>query len=285
MIRELTSLEGLEDFIEKLNADPDYSEPMLSTPEQIACNLTAAVKKPDNRVLGVYRAGELAGLFVFLILEEERYLEMIVGLSRDPAAYDEILAWLAAHWPGYQADFVFNPGNGLLKERLTDRGASFCPEQQKMVFAGPMPPVDCTGIEPLSPERLPQYLAMHGTDVYWTGEKVAAAPERFRVLLAVDAGRVVGYLDVTRCFEENEPYDLLVLEEYRRRGWGRRLLAKALELNRPSGMMLLVDADNVPALALYESMGFAKVLGQNNLTVTWEIPEQSAPPRREGGAL
>ena len=105
------------------------------------------------------------------------------------------------------------------------------------------------------------------------------------MLLAVDAGRVVGYLDVTRCFEENEPYDLLVLEEYRRRGWGRRLLARALELNRPSGMMLLVDADNVPALTLYESMGFTKVLGQNNLTATWEIPEQSAPPRREGGAL
>ena len=72
--------------------------------------------------------------------------------------------------------------------------------------------------------------------------------------------------------EENEPNDLRVLEAYRRRGWGRRLLAKAIELNRPHGMMLLVDTDNVPALRLYESMGFEKAEGENSLTASWQIP-------------
>ena len=77
---------------------------------------------------------------------------------------------------------------------------------------------------------------------------------------------------MTHCFAENEPYDLLVLEEYRGMGYGRKLLAKALERNQPNGMMLLVDADNDPAIHLYESVGFAKVQGQNNLTAHWTLP-------------
>lgn len=110
--------------------------------------------------------------------------------------------------------------------------------------------------------------------MYWTGEKVAAAPERFRIFLAIDGGRVVGYLDVTHCFEENEPYNLFVLPEYRRRGFGRKLLAAALECNRPKGMMLLVETDNTAAIRLYESMNFKTVPGQNSLTAHWRIPEE-----------
>ena len=102
---------------------------------------------------------------------------------------------------------------------------------------------------------------------------MAQAQERFRTFLAIHDGKVVGYLDVTYIFKENEPFDLFVLTEYRRRGYGRKLLAKALEQNEPNGMMLLVDADNVPAIHLYESMGFAKVQGQNNLTAHWRVSE------------
>ena len=79
-------------------------------------------------------------------------------------------------------------------------------------------------------------------------------------------------MDVTYCFEENEPFDLLVLEKYRRKGYGRKMLAKALEMNHPKQMMLLVDVDNMPAIRLYESMGFETADGQNSLTAHWRIP-------------
>ncbi|MBD5460380.1 MAG: GNAT family N-acetyltransferase [Lachnospiraceae bacterium] len=76
---------------------------------------------------------------------------------------------------------------------------------------------------------------------------------------------MVGYLDVTCCHEENEPYDLWVREEYRRKGYGRKLLAKALEMNKPKGMMLLVEIHNEAAIHLYESMGFEKMDNQNSV--------------------
>ena len=141
-----------------------------------------------------------------------------------------------------------------------------------MAFSGKAPDVDTEGIVPLSDQYMEQYAAMHNTDMFWTADKVAKRPDRFNVFLAVDQSNVVGYIDVTNCYEENEPYDILVKEEYRRRGWGRKLLGKALKENEPSSMMLLVDIDNEPALTLYESMGFVKRQGENNITAFWKMP-------------
>ena len=39
-----------------------------------------------------------------------------------------------------------------------------------------------------------QYLALHDDDRYWTGERVLAAQDTFRVLLAIEDGAVAGYL-------------------------------------------------------------------------------------------
>ena len=141
-----------------------------------------------------------------------------------------------------------------------------------MVLGTPNLGIDTAGVELYSEKYAQQYFAIHNKDMYWTGEKVVQAQDRFRTILAIHDGKVIGYMDVTYCFDENEPFDLFVLEDYRRKGYGRKLLAKALELNQPNGMMLLVDADNYPAIRLYESMGFAKVQGQNNLTAHWTVP-------------
>ena len=142
-----------------------------------------------------------------------------------------------------------------------------------MVLETPVLGVDTSDIEPLSARYAEAYCSMHNKEMYWTGEKIMAAQDRFRTFLAIRAGRVVGYLDVTYTRRENEPFDLFVLPEYRRMGYGRKLLAKALDMNRPNGMMLLVDVDNEPAIRLYASMGFAKAQGQNNLTAHWRIPD------------
>ena len=127
------------------------------------------------------------------------------------------------------------------------------------------------GIEALSEQTEAQYLALHNQDLYWTGERVVANPD-FHVFVAVDKGLVVGYVDVSAWSDENEIYDLLVMEAHRRKGWGRKLLARAIESNRPKELMLVVDVDNAPAIALYRSLGFETVPGQNSLTASWLIP-------------
>ncbi len=266
-IRELKTYEECQAFTENFIGDLKYSDPMLSSREQFQNNLIKSIENPDrHRVIGVYQDNKLVGLFAFLTLHGEQYVEMLVGLSKSKDAYSEMLRYLENNFGGYDIDFVFNPCNDLLLELLKANGADFEIEQQKMVLGTPVLNTNTSGIEMFSERYAQQYYAIHNRDMYWTGEKVAVATDKFRTLLAIENSKVVGYLDVTFCFQENEPYDLFVLPEYRRRGYGRKLLSKALEMNQPNDMMLLVEVDNAAAIRLYESVGFVKAENQNCLT-------------------
>ena len=167
--------------------------------------------------------------------------------------------------PGYQADFVYSPQGRLLHTALADRHAAFDPEQQKMVLRSPPPYVPDSRVQLYTPAFRAQYLALHDDDRYWTGERVRAAQDTFRVLLAIEDGAVAGYLDLTYRNAENEPYDLFVREKSRR-GLGRALLSCAIEKNRPNAMSLRVDSDNLAARRLYASLGFVERPEENNIT-------------------
>lgn len=273
MIKVIKSYDECRDFASNFNGDPSFSDPMLCHEEQIQHNLIKPIEKTDRYcVFGIYRENQIIGLFAFLVLRDEHYIEMLVGLSREKEAYLEMFRYLEQCYPGFSADFVFNPGNYILKELLELRKADFEPELQKMVLGTPVLGLDTTGVELLSEKYKEQYCTIHYKDMYWTGEKVVQAQDRFRTLLAIHDEKVVGYMDVTYIYKENEPTDLFVLEDYRTLDYERKLLAKALELNQPNGMMILLDVNDEHAITLFESMGFAKAQGQNNLTAHWTVP-------------
>ncbi|MCR5229103.1 MAG: GNAT family N-acetyltransferase [Solobacterium sp.] len=273
MIRRLKNAESFRDLICTVQSSPAYSDPALvreSRPEE---GPQRSASKRNHQMFGVYSGEEKTGLFVFLIVPEEKYIEMLYGLSAEKSAWTEMLGFLKENRPGYQADFVFNPAHDLLKGELEARGAEFDTEQMRMIYTHHHAAVNTDGIRVLDDEYLEDYLAMHSKDVYWTGERIIKAPERFCTYIAVDDGNLAGYIDVTHCFDENEPYDLLVKPEYRGRGYGRKLLAYALYMNEPHDMVLLVNIDNAAAISLYESLGFVHAEDQNSLTAHWQIPE------------
>lgn len=259
MLTDIRTMKEISDFVAGFSGDAVFSDPMARTTEQLARNLNAAFSQPVKcRVIGIYSGQELAGVFSFLVNPDERYLEMLVGLSREERAYQEVLDWLRQRFPAYEADFVFNPNNRLLRKALEERGAGFDTEQLRLVWNRL-----CDGedgnlvVVPYEEFYRAGYLALHRNEGrYWTGEKVIAAPDRFRVFLALRRGAVVGYIDVTYPYGENEPYDLFVCEEARRKGYGKALLRKALAANGSADMAALVETDNIPAIRLFRSLGF-----------------------------
>lgn len=59
---------------------------------------------------------------------------------------------------------------------------------------------------------------------------------------------------------------MYVKPEALHQGYELSLLTKAIELNKPNQMMVVVDVDNKEEVELYTAAGFVKLEGQNSIT-------------------
>ena len=262
MIQEIYSFDEYEGFISGLNEHPQYSDPHFSYDKN---NLYCSLKSKDKHAFVVLENGICKGLFVFIILPSDRYVEMLIGIAKVEEAFTEMLEYMENNYCGYQMDFVFNPQNMAIYKPLKLKGAIFEPEQMKMIQGGTVPNVSTKNIEKLSDKWAKQYCDLHSTDTYWTGERIVSALDKFRVLLVVKDGQVLGYLDVQNCYDTNEIFALYIKPEVLSQGYELSLLTKAIELNKPNQMMVVVDVDNKEEVDLYTAAGFTKLEGQNSI--------------------
>ena len=267
MIQEICSFDEYEDFIRELAGHPLYSDPHFTYDKD---NLYRSLKAKDKYPFAVSENGTTVGLFVWIVLPDDRFIEMLIGFTKKEEAFTEMLSYMEQNYCGYHMDFVFNPLNAAIFQPLKMKGAIFDPEQQKMILTGPTPNVSTAQIELLSEKWMKQYCDLHSTDTYWTAERIFSAQDKFRVLLAVKDGQIQGYLDVQCCYEINEIYALFIKPEAALQGYEMALLAKAIELNRPNQMMVVVDVDAKAEIELYSAVGFRRMEGQNSMTASYQ---------------
>lgn len=106
MIVTIDSFEKYRAFIQDISRDPFFCDPHFTYDPD---NLYGSLHRKDESAFAVVTDGTVQGLFVWLILPDRRYMEMLIGLTRSEAAFSEMLSHLAESYPGYQADFVLNP--------------------------------------------------------------------------------------------------------------------------------------------------------------------------------
>jgi len=81
-------------------------------------------------------------------------------------------------------------------------------------------------------------------------------------VVAVDGEIPVGYCGIWNVCGEAEVIDIGVFSEYRKRGIGKGLFEAVFQYMRENGVGALnleVREDNIPAIRLYEKLGFEKV--------------------------
>jgi ribosomal-protein-alanine N-acetyltransferase len=79
-------------------------------------------------------------------------------------------------------------------------------------------------------------------------------------LVAIEDGQVIGYGGVWLVIDEAHVTTISVSEAFRRRGVGTRLMIELLSRAKAAGMLcstLEVRASNLPAVKLYENLGYA----------------------------
>ena len=96
----------------------------------------------------------------------------------------------------------------------------------------------------------------------WSAESIAAELDKSTsyCAVAVDEGKVVGYIAFEKILDEGSITELAVSSEHRRKGVGRKLVE--LMLTSVAGVKtvcLEVRASNAPATALYKAMGFREI--------------------------
>lgn len=95
-------------------------------------------------------------------------------------------------------------------------------------------------------------------------------------LVAADGEMVAGYIGSQTVLGESDMMNLAVRESYRRSGVGRALVEALIEALRAVGsecLTLEVRFSNLPAIRLYESLGFSQVGIRKNY---YEKPREDA---------
>ena len=267
MIKEIYSFDLYEDFIKSFSGTTVFADPHFEFDNG---NLYDSLKEDNEKAYIVAEGEKVNGLFVWMILPDEKYIEMLIGLSKEESSIREMLAFIENEYKGYQLDFVINPQHNLFYNLLQSKNAKFEEEQQWMALEKEVDNQHQHEIVLLTQEYEAQYIDKHNKDTYWTAEKVIEAKDRFRVFLAIHEEKVVGYIDVTYCYEKNEPYDIWVDNGFQNKGYEQALLQAAIKLNKPKKMMVLVDVNNFDEIEMFKSIGFVSVVGTNSVYATYK---------------
>ena len=267
MIKEIYSFDLYEEFIKGFSGNSVFADPHFEFDNG---NLHNSLRKDNKKAYIVAEGEKVNGLFVWLILPNEKYVEMLIGLSKEESSIREMLAFIENEYKGYQLDFVINPQHNLFCNLLQSKNAKFEEEQQWMAWEKEIDNQYQHKIVLLTQEYEAQYIEKHSKDTYWTAEKVIEAKDRFRVFLAIHEEKVVGYIDVTYCYEKNEPYAIWVDNEFQNKGYEQELLQAAIKLNKPNKMMVLVDINNYDEIEMFKSIGFVPVIGTNSVYATYK---------------
>ena len=97
----------------------------------------------------------------------------------------------------------------------------------------------------------------------WTSKDIESLiTDRSKKCLAAElGGKVIGYAGAETVLDECNIGNVVIDKEFRGRGFATVLMSRLLDELKKSGIskvFLEVEHDNVPALALYDKLGFTK---------------------------
>lgn len=95
----------------------------------------------------------------------------------------------------------------------------------------------------------------------WTSEQIKSSNDSTVFFLAKEGKKTVGYGGMYTVLDEGYVTNIGVLPDFRRKGWGKKLVNELLNFSKEKGLAFLsleVRVSNMAAISLYSYFGFEK---------------------------
>lgn len=252
MIRNVIEKERIDAFL--VNYQEKFPKKNIDECKE---NIEKAIAHKDDFVLGYFVEEELKCIYVFCNEPSESYLELTGDYTLSTDGYAEMLSFLGEEYLSYSLDIIFEPKNHAFRQEIEKLNHEMEVEQIKMDLHCTKKESMETSIVLLSDSLKEEYCNIHDDgERYWTGEKVAEAKDKFIVYIALENDRVVGYVDLRIGEDKNHIFDIFVLPNDRKKGYGDSLLKASIAKSAGKILKLEVDCDNPVAYHLYKKHGF-----------------------------
>ena len=258
MVKKITAVDDIIDFVFIMNSKPETSCKMIPSERELLKEFIEKVITHENDfIIAVYDKKALKGVFFLFYEPKDKYLELIGGYAEETAVCREFFGFMMKNYSGHAFDMIINPLNNTFIESARLEGAEFDGEQVEMVLTDFCIESVSGNAIPFSDKYAEEYIAIHDDEeAYWTAKKIINAKDIFRSYIALDKEKPIGYIDVAYNNPKNEIYNLFVLSEYRGLGYESALLQKAISDSKENEMIFLVNVDDEYMTNLCISLGF-----------------------------
>lgn len=227
-------------------------------------------KHPNDKVLVCTDGTNIQGILALLVEPENMFMEAIGGVFAEKnyaAVAMEFYEYMEENYPGYHFDAAYPEENQQAIDFIESIGAMIIDYDYELrVNKKKYIPIDeIHHIIHLNEKYYKDFVDIHdkyNPNVYWTGDRLLMALDKFDIFIALDSKRVVGSI-VTSKFNKNvrEIY-LMAVEEGKRHldyeiALINRTVGHAFD-NEAEEIMVMAEKNNLKLIKDYESLGFEK---------------------------
>lgn len=237
------------------------------------------LKRPDDEILICTDHNEILGVLAVIVEAKDKYLETVGGVFAKEN-YQEIamqfFKYLKEKYEGFHFDAAYPKENKDAISFMESIGATCIGMDLEMLLKKDdfRPSKVNKEILPLSEKYYESFCRFHDEnhpDVYWTGERILSALDKFDVLIALEKDKIVGSIVTSRFGNKKEEIYFIKTDKCcDRQGYAESLLQKSTDRAFQSGikeLMTMVERDNISEINLYESFGYKKVDTSNTYSI------------------
>jgi ribosomal protein S18 acetylase RimI-like enzyme len=247
--------------------------------ERMLSSFRKKAKHSDDEVLICIEDNEILGVLAVCVVPKEKYIEAVDGVYAKEK-YQEIAMLFFKHlkkkYDGFHFDAVYSQENKEAICFMESIGANCISIdlEMKLIKDDFESLKGNKQILPLSYKYYESFRRLHDEnhlDVYWTGDRLLAALDKFDVFIALEKDELVGSIVTSTGGGKREGiYFIETDKRYRRQGYAKGLLGKSIDkafLSGASELVIQVEIENSPAINLYKSFGFQKVYTSNTYSI------------------